>query len=118
MQRPVAPFPILGDRCLIADPLLHLAEFFERRAHAIAPGVVATIERQIERHELYPPPHFGDDAWRDRVRAAFEEFCKVKQRVGDEAPITEDWEWRHRALHLALLSACGSPTLLRFCEQV
>lgn len=79
---------------------------------------VSETRRRIELMALDLALDRGDDAWRVRVRAAFDEFCTVKQRVGDETPITEDWEWRHRALHLALLSACGSPTLLRFCEQV
>ncbi|HEX9466271.1 MAG TPA: FCD domain-containing protein [Alphaproteobacteria bacterium] len=78
---------------------------------------VSEMRRRLELMALDMALAAGDGLWRDRVRAAFDEFCKVKQRVGDEAPITEDWEWRHRAFHLTLLSACGSPTLLRFCEQ-
>ena len=57
-------------------------------------------------------------AWDARMRAAYAEFLRVKQRVGDEKPICEDWEARHRAFHMALLSTCASPTLLRFCEQI
>ena len=59
-----------------------------------------------------------DDAWRKRVRAAYGDFCQVKQRVGDSKPISEDWEERHRRLHFALLSACDSPILMRFCSQM
>jgi DNA-binding GntR family transcriptional regulator len=79
---------------------------------------VSAMRRSLELMALNLAIDLGDDHWRERVRAAYQEFCKVKQRVGDEAPITEDWEWRHRGFHLTLLSACGSPTLLRFCEQI
>lgn len=79
---------------------------------------VSELRRRFELMALDQAMDHADDAWRDRLRAAFAEFCKVKQRVGDETPITEDWESRHRAFHMTLLSACGSPTLLRFCEQI
>jgi GntR family transcriptional regulator, carbon starvation induced regulator len=70
---------------------------------------LAALELSIER---------GDEAWAMRVRAAYAAFCHVKQKVGDTNPITEDWEQRHRAFHLALVSACSSPTLLRFFVQL
>jgi GntR family transcriptional regulator, carbon starvation induced regulator len=79
---------------------------------------VSELRRRLELMALELAVERGDEAWRTSLRAAYVEFCKVKQRVGDEAPITDDWEWRHRAFHLTLLAACGSPTLLRFCEQI
>jgi hypothetical protein len=36
------------------------------------------------------------------------------EKVGETAPISDEWEMRHRACHRALISACGSPTLIRF----
>lgn len=79
---------------------------------------VSNIRARIELMALDLALDHGEPAWHARMRAAYGEFCRVKQRVGDEKPICEDWETRHRAFHLALLSACGSPTLLRFCEQI
>jgi DNA-binding GntR family transcriptional regulator len=60
----------------------------------------------------------GDDAWRTRVRSAHAKFCGVKQKIGDRHPISEDWEKPHRDFHLALVSACSSPTLLHFWSKL
>ncbi len=79
---------------------------------------VMDVRLRIERLALDLAIDRGDAAWDARVKGAYDEFCRVKQRVGEERPITEEWETRHRAFHLTLLSACGSPTLLRFCEQI
>jgi GntR family transcriptional regulator, carbon starvation induced regulator len=79
---------------------------------------VADARKRIELAALELSTKRGDDAWQKRVRAAYAGFCHVKQKVGDSNPITEDWEQRHRAFHLALLSACSSPTLLHFCAQL
>jgi GntR family carbon starvation induced transcriptional regulator len=79
---------------------------------------VATARRQIEPVALSMSIDCGGDDWRKRVTSAFTSFCTVKQKVGDLTPIDERWEERHRAFHLALISACRSPTLLRFCAQL
>lgn len=79
---------------------------------------VSKARKRIELDALEMSIESGDDAWQKRVRVAYENFCQVKQKVGDVSPIGEDWEERHRAFHLALLSACQSPTLLRFCSQL
>jgi GntR family carbon starvation induced transcriptional regulator len=42
----------------------------------------------------------------------------IKARVGEDAPITAEWEAAHRELHMTLLSACASPTLMRVCCQI
>src|ERR1700730_15009472 len=81
-------------------------------------GDVATARKHIELLALELSIDSGDEAWERRVRAAYANFDKIKQKVGDSNPITEDWEERHRAFHLALSSACLSPTLLRFCAQL
>jgi GntR family transcriptional regulator, carbon starvation induced regulator len=79
---------------------------------------VSEARKRIELAALELSIKRGDDAWAMRVREACASFHQVKQKVGDTNPITEDWEQRHRAFHLALLSACSSPTLLRFCAQL
>jgi GntR family carbon starvation induced transcriptional regulator len=79
---------------------------------------VAEARKRIELLALEMSIEHADEAWRLRVRAAHAGFALVKQKVGDTSPITEDWEQRHRAFHLALLSACGSPILLHFCAQL
>lgn len=79
---------------------------------------VAQARKRIELAALELSLERGDEAWRQRVRATYASFAVVKQKVGDTTPITEDWEQRHRAFHLALLSACASPTLMRFLAQL
>lgn len=79
---------------------------------------VSDIRRRIEIMALDLAIDRGDPGWDGRVRGAFERWCGVKQRIGDDTPINDEWEARHRAFHMALFSACGSPVLLRFCEQL
>ena len=79
---------------------------------------VANTRKFVELTALELSMQHMNDAWHRRVRAAYADFCQVKQRVGDSKPISEDWEERHHAFHFALLSACDSPILLRFCSQL
>jgi len=79
---------------------------------------VSEARKRVELAALELSIKRGDDVWATRVLSAYANFHQVKQKVGDTTPITEDWEQRHRAFHLALLSACSSPTLLRFCAQL
>lgn len=59
----------------------------------------------------------GGADWVERLRASCAVFSGV-QRVGDDEPVAEEWEARHRAMHMALLSGCGSPTLMRFVGRL
>lgn len=79
---------------------------------------VANTRKFVELTALELSMQHMNDAWHRRVRAAYADFCQVKQRVGDSKPISEDWEERHHAFHFALLSACDLPILLRFCSQL
>jgi DNA-binding GntR family transcriptional regulator len=55
----------------------------------------------------------GDEEWEGRVVAAAH-----KLRSGNAAVDAEDWSERHRNFHLALLSGCGLPRLMRLCETL
>ena len=59
-----------------------------------------------------------DDAWIKRATAAHRAFCEASRGVGDDRPISKDWEERHRAFHFALLSGCESPTLYSLCAHL
>jgi len=70
----------------------------------------AAIERAIVR---------GDDAWEGDVLGAFHRLNKFMSR--DQVIIDEnigDWEDIHSNFHRTLISACGSPRLIRFCHQL
>src|SRR5258708_9690779 len=56
--------------------------------------------------------------WDQRMKQAHAAFIHLKARVGEDAPITAQWEGAHRELHMTLLSACASPTLMRICCQI
>ncbi len=60
----------------------------------------------------------ADSDWDRRMKQAHAAFIHIKARVGEDVPITGEWEEAHRKLHMTLLSACSSPTLMRFCCQI
>lgn len=54
----------------------------------------------------------GDQGWEERLVVAHHRM--VRQDRED----VEAFEERHKAFHMALLSACDSPILLKFCNQL
>ncbi len=62
--------------------------------------------------------------WEERLLLAhhrlerLEREASKREASAGEAALNPDWEANHRAFHAALLSECGSPVLLRFCEQL
>ncbi len=59
----------------------------------------------------------GDDAWESSILASLHELSK-KPKLGPDGLVDAEWEKRHRAFHLTLVSACGSPWMLHFREQL
>ena len=55
----------------------------------------------------------SDDAWESRVVAAFHHLTKAEMQ---KEPELQEWEVRNREFHLALVSCCRSPWLMRFHE--
>ncbi len=41
-----------------------------------------------------------------------------RERADADFHPSANWEQHHRAFHISLIANCGSPTLLRFCEQL
>ena len=65
-----------------------------------------TLERSINN---------ADDAWRERVTAAWERYQVVSTTAtADSARTLLEWSTAHRAFHDALFSACDSAWLMRF----
>jgi len=63
----------------------------------------------------------GDEEWEGRVVSAAHKLRRIEERSeGKDGPAidAEEWSDRHRQFHLALLSACGYPRLLRMCETL
>jgi DNA-binding GntR family transcriptional regulator len=57
----------------------------------------------------------SDDAWESRVVAAFHHLTKAESQPD---PDIQEWEVRNREFHLALVSCCHSPWLMRFYETL
>ncbi|MCP8894146.1 FCD domain-containing protein [Shinella daejeonensis] len=61
----------------------------------------------------------GDAEWEGRVLASHHLLTRIPQARDDiPSAMREDWEERHAAFHAALISACGSPTLLEICRNL
>lgn len=61
----------------------------------------------------------GDRAWEDGIVLAMYRLTNTDNSRPD--PNLEEiatWEAAHKALHMALISGCGLPTLLRICVQL
>lgn len=61
----------------------------------------------------------GDDAWEGRVVAAYHQLERLEKR-GDAGVgrLDDEWTERHKAFHMTLLSAAGSPRLLLLCSNL
>lgn len=61
------------------------------------------------------------EAWEDGIVLALHRLQRTPFLFGADARDPDDnreWEVRHRQFHRALISNCGSPWLLRFCEEL
>ncbi|MGE4080622.1 MAG: FCD domain-containing protein, partial [Reyranella sp.] len=79
---------------------------------------VALSRRRLEGMAMRLSITAGDRHWRQQIETTRARFAGVRALVGDNRPIDEAWEERHRRFHFALISACGSPALLDFCRQL
>jgi GntR family transcriptional regulator, carbon starvation induced regulator len=101
---------------LAADGLVRLQE---QRGFEVAPVSlddlwdVHDVRRGLEVMALRESIARGDDRWEADVVASFHRLAKT-HAGGQAHPALrgDEWERWHRAFHLALLAACGSPWLL------
>lgn len=74
---------------------------------------VAATRIRFEIMALKMAMEFGDTEWEASILAAYHRLMRQQRTL--EQLVDEPWEMRHRAFHLALISACGSPRQLGFC---
>lgn len=78
--------------------------------------------REIERVCLYNSVIAGDARWEADLIAAMHMLSRAPLPGTAEAQAASDgsseWELCHRRFHTALVSACGSPWMLRFWNQL
>jgi len=60
----------------------------------------------------------GDSAWEEAVIVSFHRLSKVPRFIGDDAARNPAWDAAHLLFHATLVSACRSPWLVGFCQQL
>ena len=60
----------------------------------------------------------GDDAWEETLVLSHHRLSR-SERKPEENPFEDNaWESLHKALHQALIAACGSPIVLQYCSEL
>lgn len=73
----------------------------------------------LEERALRESMRVGDLAWEESIVLANFHLSRAGRVESDDRFLAADrWERHHRALHKALIGACPSELLLRFCEQM
>lgn len=94
-----------------------------QRGFHVAPVSEENLEELIrlrcmaETMALRESIRLGDDRWEEVLVAAHYRLCRVNPDRADTAA-DQAWESAHRAYHLALVSACRMPLLLKFCSTL
>jgi DNA-binding GntR family transcriptional regulator len=84
---------------------------------------ISRVRALIETEALNLAIRNGDSGWEAAVRQAFEALTEIESRLPQTADaldpeIVEGWERCNRAFHAALVSASGSPMLIRLRDQL
>lgn len=114
--------PVREALAVLSGAGLVLAE--NQRGFRVAPASrtdlidIVLMRQQMEGMALERAIEMGDDKWIREICRAYDAFRGLSTRAGGNDPITDAWEAHHREFHFALISHCGSPTLLNFCSQL
>jgi len=73
---------------------------------------ILNLRCKLEDLALRSSVESGDQEWEETLVLSHHHMAKARTQS------SADFESHHRAFHLALLAACDSPILLRFCEQL
>ena len=94
-----------------------------QRGYTVAPvspanlNEVTKLRCEFESFALRESIRLGDDEWEGEVIAALHRLNKI-ERTTIENGQKSTWEAAHSAFHRKLISACGLPLLLPFCETL
>lgn len=73
----------------------------------------------LEKRALEESILHGDRAWEEALVIAHHHLARFpRSREGGDFDANPEWEIRHKTFHTALISACGSSILLRYCDQL
>ena len=95
-----------------------LVERIDQRGFRAAPASdtqfreILMLRCQLEDIALRSSIEAGDDDWEEQVVLIHHRLSKAPR---DDQ---RKWEVLHKRFHRTLLAACGSPILLRFCDQL
>jgi len=73
---------------------------------------ILMLRCQLEDLAIRGSIQLGDTAWEENLVLSHHRLRQADRSLASE------WEVHHRAFHGALLQGCGSPILLRFCDQL
>ena len=97
----------------------------EQRGFSVAPvsleelADLTVLRDQLECMALRRSMERGTPAWQGRVLAVNHELRSIDVRNPDNpAQLSEEWERKHAEFHRTLISACGSPWLIRLCGMI
>lgn len=79
---------------------------------------IARLRVQMEISALERSIDHGNDVWEKQLCSIYKIFSRLSPNDDRNNLITNSWETYHREFHFALISQCGSPTLLNFCSQL
>jgi DNA-binding GntR family transcriptional regulator len=80
---------------------------------------ISRLRLLLETEALSDAIDNGDDVWEGNVLAAFHRLNVVEKRLcSGPVALDEDWSERHKAFHVALLSACRSPLILGLIDSL
>ena len=96
----------------------HLVERLDQRGFRAAPASraqfaeILRLRCELEAMALRDSVRQADEKWEEKLVLAHHHMVRAETGEGAE------FEARHKAFHMALLAACGSAILLRFCSQL
>ena len=72
-----------------------------------------------EQRALQESISHGDAKWEEDIILATYRLSRVSRSTSEDEFVSNDkWEKFHKEFHIALISACGSSILLKFCDQL
>jgi GntR family carbon starvation induced transcriptional regulator len=75
--------------------------------------------RWLEETALRESIAHGDNRWEEQVVLSAYRLSRVpRSQANDQFVANEEWETRHKHFHMALLAACPSSIMLKFCDQL
>ncbi len=107
---------------LVADGLVERADQRGFRVVDVSEGEFEELLRTrcwLEERALRESIAHGGTEWEERIVLAFYRLSRApRSQSPDRFVENPDWEVHHKSFHAALIAACGSSILLRYCDQL